>query len=76
MGIIVIPYEDTTFDTFRKAFAVCADSYGNLTDCFVYQTVNTQSSWYEQTCAKLNAVDKHAEWSYSIDDKILIQQRI
>lgn len=76
MGIIVIPYEDTSFDTFRKAFAVCADRDGKPTDCFVYQTGHRDTEWFETTCAKLNAVDKHAEWSYSIEDKVLIQQRI
>ena len=85
-GIITIPYNSNTFDTFATSFEVCESREGVKTDCFVYVCDNKSPLWLETKVQELQSVDKYkeSEWLYSTPDDdegnatpvpVIIQQR-
>lgn len=86
-GIITIPYNSVTFDTFASAFSVCKSEDGVHTDCFVYVCEGKSPQWLEAKVKELQRVDKwsDSEWLYSTPDDddegnatpvpVIIQQR-
>lgn len=85
-GIITIPYDSNTFNTFASAFKSCKSRDGVLTDCFVYVCRDKTPKWLETTVQELNREEKYtdSEWLYSTPDDdegnatpvpVIIQQR-
>lgn len=86
-GIITIPYNGSTFDTYATSFEVCESREGVKTDCFVYVCDNKSPEWLETKVQELQSVDKYkeSEWLYSTPDDddegnatpvpVIIQQR-
>tara|TARA_R110002050_G_scaffold59763_1_gene133200 strand:- start:1241 stop:1729 length:489 start_codon:yes stop_codon:yes gene_type:complete len=85
-GIITIPYNGNTFDTYATSFEVCESREGVKTDCFVYVCDNKSPLWLETKVQELQSVDKYkeSEWLYSTPDDdegnatpvpVIIQQR-
>jgi hypothetical protein len=48
-GIITIPYNGNTFDTYATSFEVCESREGVKTDCFVYVCDNKSPEWLYST---------------------------
>jgi len=86
-GIITIPYNEVTFNTFATTFKNCKSEEGIETDCFVYVCEGKSPQWLEAKVKECQWVEKlsDSEWLYSTPDDddegnatpvpVLIQQR-
>ena len=86
-GIITIPYNSITFNSYASAFSQCKSRDEVSTDCFVYVCEGKSPTWLEAKVKQLQSVDKYkeSEWLYSTPDDddegnatpvpVIIQQR-
>ena len=86
-GIITIPYNSVSFDTFATVFNNCKSEEDVETDCFVYVCEGKSPQWLEAKVKQCQSVDRYkdSEWLYSTpedDDEgnatpvpVIIQQR-